>query len=119
MIQKSSIVNIIDKCNIYTGNTFHIYKGFKKRFGYCGDFIKFSIRQTHSSLVEQKGLKSVGILVRTTKFICNKDGTLFFTKQNSLVSLKKRLTPKGKELVGPASRVIKRKKFLLSFVSCF
>jgi len=43
------------------------------------------------------------------------DGTFIKFKFNSLVLLKKRLSSKGKEIVGPGLRLTQRKKFLMSF----
>lgn len=115
MIQKGTIVYPADKCGIITGNVFHIYKGFKKKKGVCGDFLKFSARLVLPDLIELKGQKFNGIFIRSKKFFKKIDGSLFFNKTNFIVVLKKRLTPKGKEILGPASKIIKRKKFLSSF----
>jgi ribosomal protein L14 len=119
MIQKSTNLFLADKCNIYTGNTFHIYKGFKKTFGYAGDFVKFSARLTNPSLSSLKGEKLVGILNRLSKKTTKLDASQFFCKFNSVVCLKKRLTPRGKEIFGPCNSIVKRKKFLASFSGFF
>ena len=119
MIQKSSIVVPTDKCGIFTGNAFHIYKGFKKNNGFLGDFVKISIRSVSPDLIDLKGQKTNCILVRSKKHTQNIDGSNFICKNNSVVCLKKRLTPRGKEIVGPASYKVKRKKFLSSFSGIF
>ena len=51
----------------------------------------------------------------TKKEISLHDGTFFKFKFNSSVLLKKRLSAKGKEIVGPGIKTIGRKKFLMSF----
>jgi len=43
------------------------------------------------------------------------DGTAIRFDYNSVVVLKKRLTPEGKEIFGPIVRNFKKKKFLSSF----
>ena len=43
------------------------------------------------------------------------DGSFISFNKNSIVLLKKRLTPKGKSIRGPILRIIKRKKFISSF----
>lgn len=63
----------------------------------------------------KKKSKIKGILVRTKFIINNNDGASFFFKENNVVLLKKRLSPRGKEVVGPSVRKIKRKKFVASF----
>lgn len=115
MVQKATIVSVIDKCGIFTGNIFHIYKGFNHKFGNPRDFLKFSSRLVSPSLPELKGQKFNSILVRASKYKVRLDGSIFTTKTNSVVSLKKRLTPRGKELIGPSDKRTRRKKFLLTF----
>lgn len=115
MIQKGTILSPADKCGIIACNVFHIYKGFKKKNGVCGDFLKFSSKSVAPELIELKGQKFNGIFIRSKKFLKKIDGSLFFNKINAVVVLKKRLTPKGKEILGPAPKNIKRKKFLSSF----
>jgi ribosomal protein L14 len=43
------------------------------------------------------------------------DGSYVKFKYNNIVLLKKRLSAKGKEIIGPGLKNIKRKKFLMSF----
>ena len=119
MIQKATIVSIADKCGIFTGNIFHIYKGFNHKIGYPGDFNKFSVRLSASNLTSIKGQKINSIYIRSKKEQLKTDGSYFKFKLNSVISLKKRLTPRGKELIGPANKYISRKKFLLSFAGIF
>jgi ribosomal protein L14 len=51
----------------------------------------------------------------TKKEIKLNDGSYVKFKYNNSVLLKKRLTAKGKEIIGPGLKIIKRKKFLMSF----
>ena len=115
MIQKNTILIPADKCGVLTVNTFHLYKGFSRKFSFFGDFIKVSIRKTKPENILSKKSKRKALIVRTTKnlFIC--DGTYVRFDYNSVVILKKRLTPEGKELFGPITRNFKKKKFLSSF----
>jgi|Laugresu1bdmlbsd_1035121.scaffolds.fasta_scaffold67450_1 large subunit ribosomal protein L14 len=119
MIQKATIISISDKCGIFTGNVFHIFRGFYHKIGKPKDFVKFSTRSTSASLSNLKGSKINGIFIRSKKEQLKIDGSFFKFKQNSVVSLKKRLTPRGKELVGPVSKSLSRKKFLLTFAGIF
>lgn len=119
MVQKTSILNLADKCTVFSGNTFHIYKGFNHKFGLVGNFVKFSSRLVSTSTPELKGDKFVGILPRLTRASLKCDGSFYLTKHNSVISLKKRLTPRGKELLGPVDKKVQRKKFVLSFSGIF
>jgi ribosomal protein L14 len=59
--------------------------------------------------------KIQGVLVRLKKQSFRVDGSWVLFKKNNIVLLKKRLTPRGKELLGPVDSNVKRKKFVQSF----
>ena len=109
MIQKSSILVPADKCGVLTVNTFHLYKGFSRKFSIFGDYIKISIRKTKPENTLSKKTKRKAIIVRTKKHITLSDGSLVRFDYNSVVLLKKRLTPEGKEIFGPIVRNFKKK----------
>ena len=115
MIQKSSILVPADKCGVLNVNTYHLYKGFSRRFSFFGDFIKVSVRKVKPENILTKKSKRKGIIIRTKKSITLKDGTYVRYFYNSVILLKKRLTPEGKEIFGPITRNLKKKKFISSF----
>jgi len=115
MIQKSTILVPADKCGVLTVNTFHLYKGFCRKVSYFGEYIKVSIRKVKPENVLTKKSKRKAIIVRTRKTLVIIDGTSVRFDYNSVVLLKKRLTPEGKEIFGPIIRSFKKKKFLSSF----
>jgi ribosomal protein L14 len=115
MIQKSTILIPSDKNGVLTVNVFHLYKGFSRRTSYFGDFVKVSIRKTKPDNTLVKKSKKKSIIVRTTKGITLGDGSSVRYNYNSVIVLKKRLTPEGKEIYGPITRKLKKKKFLSSF----
>jgi large subunit ribosomal protein L14 len=115
MIQKSSILIPSDKCGVFTVNTFHLYKGFSRKFSKFSEFIKVSIRKTKPENNLTKKTKRKAIIVRTKKNILLSDGSSIRFGYNGVVVLKKRLTPEGKEIFGPITRNFKKKKFLSSF----
>lgn len=105
----------MDKCGVWWVSVFHIYKGFKKKIGKSGNFVKISVKNTRPDNWVIKKAKLNGIILLTKKEVKLKDGSYFRFKQNNIVLLKKRLAAKGKEIVGPGIKTIKRKKFLMSF----
>lgn len=115
MILKESYLIPADKCGVNLVKVFHLYRGFNRKCSKVGDFVKSSVRKTSANNWIKKGSKPRGIIIRTKFVISNRDGNSFFFKENNVVLLKKRLTPKGKEVIGPSVRKIKRKKFILSF----
>jgi large subunit ribosomal protein L14 len=115
MIQKGTYLMPIDKCGVWWVNVFHIYKGFNKKIGKIGDFVKVSVRNTRPNNWVLKKTKLNAIIILTKKAIRFSDGSFIKFRNNNAVLLKKRLTAKGKEIVGPGLKLIKRKKFLMSF----
>lgn len=104
-----------DKCGVQFVKVFHLYRGFFRKNARNGDFVKNSVRKTLPDNWVKKKTKLKGIVIRTRFRVPKLDGSSFFFNENSVVLLKKRLTTKGKELVGPVVRIIKRKKFVNSF----
>lgn len=115
MIQKTTQLNVVDKCGLWTVNVFHLYKGGFRKCSNSGDFVKVSVRKTRPTHWLFKKAKLRGILIHTCKEKSRKDGSLINFKINSIVLLKKRMTPRGKEIVGSVSFGNKRKKFTKSF----
>jgi large subunit ribosomal protein L14 len=115
MIQKTTILVPADKCGVLTVNTFHLYKGFSRKTSTFGDFIKISVRKIKPENLLTKKSKRKAIIVRTKKELSIGDGSYIRFDYNSVVLLKKRLTPEGKEIFGPILRTFKKKKFLSSF----
>jgi len=108
----------MDKCGVYTVNIFHLYGGFKRRWTRLGNFIKVSCRSISKKNSTDKKLKLRAFVVYTKYNIKKSDGSRLKFKFNSCVLLKKRLTPKGKELFGPCVFELNRKKFMSTFVNC-
>ena len=115
MIQKSSCAIPADKCGVLTVNTFHLYKGFSRKFSRFSDYIKVSIRKIKPDNFLTKKSKRKALIIRTKKNIKICDGSYVRFNYNSVIILKKRLTPEGKEIFGPIVRNFKKKKFLSSF----
>lgn len=116
MIQKFSILNTSDKCGVWAVGVFHLYKGFNRKSSTSGEFLKVSTKKVKPNNWVIKGSKHKSILNLVKKNKNKNDGSGFKLKINSCVLLKKRITPKGKELFGPTTFNIRRKKFINSFV---
>lgn len=115
MIQKNSIIKPVDNCGVLKTNVFHLYKGSKGRLAFVGDFLKVSCREVVPENSIKKKSKHRSILIRTKYNVFKKDGSFVKFYKNSLILLKKRLTPRGANIRGPIPRNINRKKFISSF----
>ena len=114
MIQKTTILLPADKCGVLTANTFHLYKGFSRKVSHFGDFIKISVRKVKPENPLTKKTKRKAIIIRTSRLVQVVDGSGVRFDYNSVVLLKKRLTPEGKEIFGPIIRSFKKKWFIIS-----
>ena len=116
MLQKRSNVVVGDNCGAWTARVFHIYRGSRHRTGIAADFVKVSIRQASPLSKIKKGYKSKAIIVRVRSMSKRRDGSYVRFEDNNVVLLKKRLTPRGKELHGPITYGFHRRKFTATFL---
>ena len=115
MIQKNSVLKPADSCGVFKVKVFHVYKGSQGNIAFSGDFVKSSAKIVKPENPIKKKSKHRCIITKTIYKNIRVDGSFIKFYKNSLILLKKRLTPKGKTLRGPISRNIRRKKFLSSF----
>jgi len=115
MVQKETNLKPIDKCGVWSVRVFHLYNGFFRKNSTISNFVKVSVKKTRSNNWIPKKSKLKAIIVTLKKELLKIDGSYIKFRANNSVLLKKRLTPKGKILVGPVSINIKRKRFLSSF----
>lgn len=124
MIFKKTWLNVADNTNVDWIQTFHLYKGFYRKFTKIGHFIKGSARVVEPPRIEYKGFKVKfnkkgdicrGLIIRSRFNIQNLDGMIVTFYNNSTILLKKKQELKSKYLFGPISRHMRRKKFILLF----
>lgn len=115
MIFKASKLIPADQCGVFWVKVFHLYRGGQRKVSYVGNFVKVSVILTKKDNWLKKKSKIKGVLIRLKKQSIKHDKSFVLFKINNLVLLKKRLTPRGKELLGPVDFKVKRKKFLQSF----
>lgn len=128
MIFKKTWLNVSDGTNVNWLQTFHLYKGFKRKSSKLGFFIKASARITTPPRLEYKGFKVKfnkkgdicrSIIVRNKFNLARYDGSVIFFKNNNSILLKKKQEPKSKYIYGPSSNILKRKKFCALFKIIF
>jgi large subunit ribosomal protein L14 len=126
MILKKTWLSVSDNTNVCWVQTFHLYKGFYRKFTRVGMFIKSSARVVEPPRIEYKGFKVKfnkkgdicrGLIVRTRYRVVRYDGSVLFFKKNNTILLKKKQELKSKYLYGPVSFIVRRKKFLSIFKS--
>jgi ribosomal protein L14 len=115
MIQKSSVFSCCDKNGILLVNVFHLYRGYKKKYAFFASFIKVSVRTVLPVFLNLKKLKFRAFYNLSIFKQKKKDGSFLKFKLNNCVILKRRMTPLGKEILGPCNFNIFRKRFCNSF----
>jgi ribosomal protein L14 len=116
MVQKESLLVPIDKCGVWFTKVFHLYGGSRRKISKVNYFVKVSVKQTKPNNWVKKKSKLKAIILKSSKEICKFDGSIIKFKLNKCVLLKKRLTPKGRELVGSCPFTTKRRRFMSSFI---
>lgn len=89
MIQKGTYLIPMDKCGVWWVSVFHIYKGFNKKIGKSGNFVKISVKSTRPDNWVLKKSKLNGIIILTKKEVVLNDGSYVKFKYNNIVLLKK------------------------------
>jgi len=115
MVYKGTFLRPLDSCGVWLVRIFHLYRGGFRKVATTGCFIKCSVRSTKPNNITKKKTKLKGIIIHTVKSINKLDGSMLKFFNNTIVLLKKRMTPKGKEIFGPVVYNIKRKRFISSF----
>jgi large subunit ribosomal protein L14 len=124
MIFRKTWLNISDNTTVKWLQTFHLYKGFKRKSTKIGFFQKGSARVVSPPRIEYKGFKlkfnTKGDICRSLvlrgKFPSKRyDGSVIFFQYNNGVLIKKQQNIKSKYLLGPIEKVLKRKKIKTLF----
>jgi len=115
MIQKKSYLIPNNKINIWWVSVIHLFIGFKKKIAKNYSYLKVSIKITKLNTLIKKKSKINGLLTLTKKEFLKIDGSLLKFKFNSILLLKKKLLPYGKEIFNPSLFNIKRRKLLIYF----
>lgn len=124
MLQRETWLFITDGTNVKWVKIFQLYKGFRRRVTIPGFFIKGSARVVEPPRLEYKGFKykyslkgnicRSWIIRSRGSLRSNTSGIIHFSG-NSGINIKKKNNPKSKFLLGPISRILKRKKLLTLF----
>ena len=93
-----------------------IFQIYQNNFGKVGSFVKASIRETRPLNRLKKKRKVKNFIIRTKRYLQLPDTSWYIHTENNLLILKKRLYARGRVILGPTTYLIKRKKFLRSFV---
>lgn len=115
MLQKKSFLIPCNKLNIWWVSIIHIYGGFNSKIAYFNTFVKNIVKITKLNNILKKKSKTIGLINFTKKNYIKNDYSFLKFKFNSILLLKKKLLPYGKEIFNPSLYNLKKKKFLIFF----
>lgn len=115
MIQKRSKLVPTDQSGVFWVRVFHLYRGGQRKVSRVGEFVKTSAIVVKTDNWLKRKSKIQGVIIRVKKESIKRDRSFIRFKTNNIVLLKKRLTPRGKELLGPVDVRVRRRKFVSSF----
>ena len=119
MVQKETRLGVSDNCGVWVVGVFQIYRGSRRKAALPGDFLRVSVKRARPGNSVPRGSKHRAYLVRCVFKEARVDGSFVSTSQNSCVLLKKRMTPRGRDILGPISFRVKKRRFSSSFTGVF
>lgn len=123
MIQQNTILRVSDNSGAKTVRCIQVLGGFKKKIAKIGDIIVVSIQQlrnkTKNSLKVKKKEVYHALIIRTKVGITKKTGFKDCFFENAVILINKQGNPVGTRIIGPVSRILKKKKLqkILSIAS--
>ena len=112
MIQEYSRLNVADNSGAKKVMCFKVLGGSKKRYARVGDIIVCTVKDAIPGGTVKKSEVCKAVVVRTTKEIRRKDGSLIRFSDNAAVIINEQKEPRGTRIFGPVARELREKQFM-------
>ena len=112
MIQEYSRLNVADNSGAKKVMCFKVLGGSKKRYARVGDIIVCTVKDAIPGGTVKKSEVCKAVIVRTTKEIRRKDGSLIRFSDNAAVIINEQREPRGTRIFGPVARELREKQFM-------
>jgi large subunit ribosomal protein L14 len=112
MIQVQTKLNVADNSGAKVIQCIKVLGGSRKKYGYLGDVIVASVKDSMPEGNVKKGAVVMAIIVRSKKERRRVDGTYIKFDDNAAVLVNKTLEPLGTRVFGPVARELRQKGFL-------
>jgi len=116
MIQKGSVLKIIDNSGAKLGCCIKIPTGYKQRYAVLGDIILVSIKKLRSKRREtlkiKKGELHPALIIKTNKINVTSNGDTNIFAENAVILLKKQAKFLGTRVFGGVPKNFRYTKFL-------
>lgn len=112
MIQVESKLEVADNSGAKSVQCIKVLGGSKRRYARVGDIITVSVKDAIPRGKVKKGEVGRAVIVRTSKDIKRKDGTVIRFDKNAAVMIDKKNEPIGTRIFGPVARELRAKQFM-------
>lgn len=112
MIQMQTTLGVADNTGARHVMCIKVLGGSKRRYAAIGDIIKVTVKDAVPRGRVKKGEIHNAVVVRTTKGVRRKDGSLIKFGGNAAVLLNAKLEPIGTRIFGPVTRELRTEKFM-------
>lgn len=112
MIQEYTRLNVADNSGAKKIMCFKVLGGSKRRYARVGDIIVCTVKDAIPGGTVKKSEICKAVVVRTTKEIHRKDGSLIRFSDNAAVIINDQQEPRGTRIFGPVARELREKQFM-------
>ena len=112
MIQEYTKLVVADNSGAKKVMCFKVLGGSKKRYARVGDVIVCTVKDAMPGGTVKKSEVCKAVVVRTTKEIRRKDGSLIRFSDNAAVIINDQMEPRGTRIFGPVARELREKQFM-------
>ncbi|AGF48000.1 MAG: 50S ribosomal protein L14 [Candidatus Kinetoplastibacterium crithidii] len=112
MIQMQTTLDVADNTGARHVMCIKVLGGSKRRYAGIGDVIKVSVKDAAPRGRVKKGEVYNAVIVRATKGVRRKDGSLIRFGSNAAVLLNSKLEPIGTRIFGPVTRELRGERFM-------
>ncbi|MEK7532549.1 MAG: 50S ribosomal protein L14, partial [Patescibacteria group bacterium] len=101
MIQLRTILHVADNTGAKKVSCFHVFRGYKRRYGRIGDIMTVAIKEAAPRGLVKKGEIAHAVIVRQRKEMRRADGTYIRFDDNAAVLIdRKTKEPRGTRIFG-------------------
>ena len=113
MIQLRTVLTVADNTGARKLRVYMVHGGFKRKFGYIGDFVGASVIEAIPESLFPAGTKVKAVIVRTRHPLRRKDGSRIRFDDNAGIILEsvESKNPAGSRVFGPIAREVKERGY--------
>ncbi len=112
MIQMQTTLDVADNTGAKLVMCFKVLGGTKRKYASVGDVIIGSVKKSIPTASIKKGAVVRGVIVRTRKEICRRDGSRVRFDRNAVVIIDKDGNPLGTRIFGAVARELRQRNFM-------